>query len=61
MRMNRRLRAMLCGLLMQAGVLFGVPVRPQDVEQLMHAMHQQKGGQMNPDSPEPGGPPEGAS
>ena len=59
MRFNRRLRALLCGLMMQAGVVFGIPIRPQDVEQLMHAMHQQKGGQTNPDDAEPGGPPAG--
>jgi hypothetical protein len=56
MRFNRRLRALLCGLMMHVGVIFGVPIRPQDVEELMEAMHQQKGGSTNPDRPDPGGP-----
>jgi len=57
MRVSRRLRALLCGLMMHVGVIFGVPVRPEDIEALMQAMNQQKDGQTNPDRPHPGGPP----
>ena len=57
MRFNHRLRTLLCGLMMQVGVIFGVPIRPEDVEALMHAMNQQQGGPTNPDRPDPGGPP----
>jgi len=57
MRFDRRLRALLCGLMMQVGVIFGVPIRPQDVEALMAAMHQQQAGPTNPDRPDPSGSP----
>jgi len=37
---KRNLRALFLGLILGMGSLFGVPMRPEEIEDLMHSMNQ---------------------
>jgi hypothetical protein len=40
MKRNRNLRALFLGLVLGMGSLFGMPMRPEEIEELMHATNQ---------------------
>jgi hypothetical protein len=41
-RLRERLRTLLVCVGLQIGVMLGVPMRPEQIQELMHGMHQQK-------------------
>jgi hypothetical protein len=45
---------LLCCLVFQFGVLVGVPMRPEEIEELMHTLAQPKLARTNPDRPDEG-------
>lgn len=42
MRLRERLRTLLVCVGLQVGVMLGVPMRPEQIQELMQGMHQQK-------------------
>lgn len=42
MSWKKRLRVLVACLTLEAGVLFGVPMRPEEIKELMHQMNQPK-------------------
>jgi hypothetical protein len=46
---NDRLRTLLCCLVLQAGSFTGVPMRPEQVQDLMHALNNPKVAQTDPE------------
>jgi len=49
-----RLRTVVCCLALQIGVITGVPMRPDEIEALMHTLAQPKLARTNPDRPDEG-------
>jgi hypothetical protein len=47
--MKHRLRTLLCGAVLEIGVLFGVPMRPEQIRELMQTMNQPKIAQTDPE------------
>ena len=45
----RRLRTVLCCVALQIGAFWGVPMRPEDVRELMQSLNKPKLAQTNPD------------
>ena len=57
MRVRERLRTMLVCAALQVGVFWGVPMRPEQIQELMHQMHQPKVAHVIPQEDEDGGDP----
>jgi hypothetical protein len=60
---KKKLRTVLACMMLEAGVLIGVPMRPDQIEELMHQMNQPKlahvlkeEGESGDDPPEPPSP-----
>ena len=49
MSVRNRLRTVLCCAILQFGALFGIPMRPEQIRELMHTLNQPKVAQTNPD------------
>jgi hypothetical protein len=56
-RVRERLRTMLVCAALQVGVVMGVPMRPEQIQELMHGMNQQKLAHVIPEEDEDGGDP----
>ncbi len=54
MSLKSRARTLLCCLVLQIGALTGVPMRPDEIEELMHTLAQPTLAQTNPDRPDEG-------
>ena len=54
MSMRHRLRTILLCLVLEMGALTGVPMRPEEIEELMHTMNQPKVAHTIPDEHEKG-------
>ena len=67
MSVKHRLRTILCCGILEVAALMGVPMRPSEIQDLMHSLNQPKTAQTNPDetgnsdAPDPGRPPEQAA
>ena len=57
MSTKHRLRTILCCALLEIGVLMGVPMRPEQVQELMRDMNAPKIVRTTPDRPDDGEPP----
>jgi hypothetical protein len=55
---NRRLRALLCCLALQAGTIAGVPMRPEQIRDLLHTLNNPKVAQTDPEHKPAGDEPE---
>jgi hypothetical protein len=49
MSITRRLRTVACCAILEIGTLMGVPMRPEQIQDLMRAMNVPKVAQTNPD------------
>lgn len=49
MSLTRRLRTVACCAILQIGTLMGVPMRPEQIQDLMRAMNVPKVAQTNPE------------
>jgi len=49
MSVRNRLRTVVCCAILQFGALFGLPMRPEQIRELMHTLNQPKVAQTNPD------------
>ena len=47
--MKRRLRTLLCCAVLEIGVLFGVPMRPEQIRELMQTLTKPKIAQTDPE------------
>lgn len=56
MSIAHRLRTILCCALLEIGVLIGVPMRPEQIQQLMRDMNAPKIVRVTPDRPDGGDP-----
>lgn len=54
---KRKLRTLLCCGVLQFGALFGVPMRPEQVQELMRSLNEQKVARTQPEEAHKGGPP----
>lgn len=52
--MKSRLRTLLCCAVLEVGALTGVPMRPDEIRELMNTLAQPKLAQTNPDRPDDG-------
>ena len=60
MSLKSRLRTLLCCAVLQVGALTGVPMRPDEIQELMNTLAQPKLARVNPDRPDDGDrPPDG--
>ena len=57
MSWKKKLRVLLACMTLEAGVLFGVPMRPEQIEELMHQMNQPKLAHVLKEEGESGDPP----
>jgi hypothetical protein len=53
-RLKSRLRTVLCCLVLEVGALTGVPMRPDEIRELMDTLAQPKLARTNPDRPDDG-------
>jgi hypothetical protein len=51
---KRRLRTLFCCLALEVGVLLGVPMRPEEIRDLMQTLNMPKIAQTNPEGAEDG-------
>jgi len=51
-----RLRTLLCCVVLEVGALTGVPMRPDEIQELMNTLNQPKLARTNPDRPDDGQP-----
>ena len=49
MSVKHRLRTLFCCAVLEIGALFGIPMRPEQIQELMHAMNKPKVAQTNPE------------
>ena len=49
MSVRNRLRTVVCCAILQFGAVFGIPMRPEQIRELMHTLNQPKVAQTNPD------------
>jgi hypothetical protein len=49
MSLKQRLRTCLCCLVLEMGALTGVPMRPEQIQDLMHALNRPKVAQTDPE------------
>jgi hypothetical protein len=52
--LKSRLRTLLCCVVLELGALTGVPMRPDEIEELMNTLAQPKLARTNPDKPDEG-------
>ena len=57
MSIVRRLRTVVCCAILEIGTLVGVPMRPEQIQDLMSAMNVPKVARTNPDDTDLGDPP----
>ena len=57
MSWKKKLRVLFACMTLEAGVLFGVPMRPEQIEELMHQMNQPKLAHVLKEEGESGDPP----
>ena len=57
MSIARRLRTVVCCAILEVGTLIGVPMRPEQIQDLMSAMNVPKVARTNPDDADSGGAP----
>jgi hypothetical protein len=57
MSWKKRLRVLFVCLALEAGTLFGVPMRPDEIENLMHQMNQPKLAHLLKEEDDSGDPP----
>jgi hypothetical protein len=55
--MKHRLRTLLCCVILEAGALAGVPMRPEQIRELLHALNVPKVARADPDRPMDGATP----
>jgi len=55
--LKSRLRTLLCCVVLEVGALAGVPMRPDEIRELMNALAQPKLARVLPDRPDEGDPP----
>jgi hypothetical protein len=58
--LKSRLRTLLCCVVLEVGALTGVPMRADEIQDLMHTLAQPKLARTNPDKPDEGDPPAAA-
>jgi len=58
--LKKSLRTVLACFVLEIGVLAGIPMRPEQVKELMHLMNQPKLAQTNPNESHEGDDPHGA-
>lgn len=56
MSLKTRLRTLLCCVVLEIGALTGVPMRPDEIQELMNTLAQPKLARTNPDKPDDGEP-----
>jgi len=61
MLMNRRLRTLLCCVALQVGTIAGVPMRPEQIRDLMQTLNNPKVAQTNPEAKPTGKDPKPAT
>ena len=61
MSLKRRLRTIFCCLVLEWGALTGVPMRPEEIRELMQSLNKPKLAQTNPDRTDDGGKPKTGS
>jgi hypothetical protein len=54
MSLKSRLRTLLCCIVLEVGAFAGVPMRPDEIHELMHTLAQPKLARMNPDRSDDG-------
>ena len=54
MSLKSRLRTILCCVVLEVGALTGVPMRPDEIRELMNTLAQPKVARTNPDRPDEG-------
>ena len=54
MSLKSRLRTVLCCVVLEVGALAGVPMRPDEIRELMDTLAQPKLARVNPDRPDEG-------
>ena len=54
MSLRKRLRTVLCCFVLEVGALVGVPMRPDEIQELMNTLAQPKLARTNPDRPDDG-------
>jgi len=54
MSITRRLRTLACCVILEIGILMGVPMRPEQIQDLMRALNLPKLAQTNPDDSQTG-------
>lgn len=57
MSLKSRLRTLLCCVVLEVGALTGVPMRPDEIRELMNTLAQPKLARVLPDRPDDGDPP----
>ncbi len=55
MSLKRRLRTLACCGLLQIAALFGIPMRPEEVQEFMQSLNEQKVAHTLPEEKEKGG------
>ena len=58
MSLKRRLRTIACCGMLEIGALFGMPMRPEQIQEFMEALNEQKVAHTLPSEDESGDPPE---
>jgi hypothetical protein len=56
--LKRRLRTLLCCVALEFGALAGVPMRPEEIQNLMQTLNRPKVAHTNPEKPAEGDKPE---
>jgi hypothetical protein len=56
MSITRRLRTIMCCTVLEIGALMGVPMRPEQIQELMHAMNVPKVARTDPEESLSGDP-----
>ena len=60
MSLKRRLRTLACCGMLELGALFGMPMRPEQIQQFMQALNESKVTHVLPSEDESGDPPSGS-
>ena len=58
MSIRRRLRTVACCAILEIGTLMGIPMRPEQIQELMHAMNVPKVAETKPEHDDTGEPPD---
>jgi len=54
-RLKHRMRTLLCCTILEFGALFGIPMRPEQIRDLLHSLNQPKMARTDPDRTTDGG------